>query len=206
MEMNHLKLAAIGLVLAAVALLTGCVGQIVTSGHYTLASGDTVRGDLIVTSGDIVLEEGSRVTGTVFMTSGDLHIGGQVGGDVLLTSGNVTLGPDAVVRGDILGTSGEVHQADGARVGGRISTGAGGANVAGGYMTRLLAQVCGIPLILLGALIYLLAMRGRSKPAARPEPSGSAAEKLAQLRAMLEGGLLTEAEYETKKAEILARM
>jgi cytoskeletal protein CcmA (bactofilin family) len=205
--MNHMKLAVVGMVLVVVALMTGCVGQIVTSGHYTLASGDTVRGDLLITSGDIVLEEGSRVTGTVFMTSGNLDIDGVVGGDVLLTSGNVNLGPDAVVRGDILGTSGNVRQADGARVEGRISTNAAGPNVAGGYVMRLLAQVCGIPLILLGVLIYLLAGRGRSKPAASPEPApADPAHRIAQLKSMLDDGLLTEAEYEAKKADILARM
>jgi cytoskeletal protein CcmA (bactofilin family) len=204
---NHMKLAVVGMVLVVVALMTGCVGQIVTSGHYTLASGDTVRGDLLITSGDIVLEEGSRVTGTVFMTSGNLDIDGAVGGDVLLTSGNVNLGPDAVVRGDILGTSGNVRQADGARVEGQVSTTAGGSNVAGGYVTRLLAQVCGIPLILLGVLIYLLAGRGRSKPTASPEPANDdPAQRIAQLKSMLDEGLLTEAEYEAKKAEILARM
>jgi cytoskeletal protein CcmA (bactofilin family) len=205
--MNYMKLAVVGMALAVVALMTGCVGQIVTSGHYTLASGDTVRGDLLITSGDIVLEEGSRVTGTVFMTSGNLDIDGRVGGDVLLTSGNVNLGPDAVVHGDILGTSGNVRQADGARVEGRVSTTVNGANVAGGYVMRLLAQVCGIPLILLGVLIYLLAGRRRANPAARSEAaSGDAAHALAQLKSMLDEGLLTEAEYETKKAEILARV
>ena len=95
------------LVLVAV-LASGCVAKVVTSGGYTLRSGETLRGDLLVTSGKITLEEGSRVTGDVFMTSGNLDAntsttlstGGKIDGDVILTSGNVNLGPQAVVRGD----------------------------------------------------------------------------------------------------------
>ena len=87
------------LVLVAV-LASGCVAKVVTSGGYTLRSGETLRGDLLVTSGKITLEEGSRVTGDVFMTSGNLDANGKIDGDVILTSGNVNLGPQAVVRGD----------------------------------------------------------------------------------------------------------
>jgi cytoskeletal protein CcmA (bactofilin family) len=204
--MKHLRLAAVLISLATAALLTGCIGQVIFSGDYTLRDGETLRGDLLITSGDITLAEDSRVTGTVFMTSGNLDIQGQVSGDVLMTSGNVTLGPDAVVRGDILGTSGNVRQAEGARVDGHVSTNAPGFNVAGGYFISLLAQVCGLPLIVLGALIYLLAGRGRAKSAARPEPSGDAAQKLAQLKAMLDEGLISQAEYESKKSDILSRL
>jgi cytoskeletal protein CcmA (bactofilin family) len=208
--MKHIRLFVVLITLAAAALLSGCVGQIVTSGDYTLGHGQTLRGDLLVTSGNITLAEDSRVNGTVFMTSGNLDVEGQVSGDVLMTSGNVMLGPDAVVRGDILGTSGNVRQAAGAQVEGQVSTDAPGASVMGGYFTGLLAQVCGLPLILLGALIYLLVGRGRSKPAAETAPtgdaSGDAAQKLAQLKAMVDEGLINEAEYEAKKSEILARM
>jgi cytoskeletal protein CcmA (bactofilin family) len=204
--MKHIRLAAVLISLAAAALLTGCVGQVIFSGDYILRDGETLRGDLLVTSGNITLEEDSRVMGTVFMTSGNLDAQGQINGDVLMTSGNVELGPDAVVRGDILGTSGNVRQAEGARVDGHVSTNAPGFNVAGGYFISLLAQVCGLPLIVLGALIYLLLGRGRAKSAASLEPSGDAAQKLAQLKAMLDQGLLSEAEYETKKAEILSRL
>jgi cytoskeletal protein CcmA (bactofilin family) len=204
--MKHIRLFIVLIILAVAVPLSGCVGRVVTSGDYTLRSGETLRGDLLITSGNITLEEDSRVSGIVFMTSGNLDIDGQIGGDVLMTSGNVTLGPDAVVRGDILGTSGNVRRAEGARVDGQVSTNGSGFNVVGGYFTGLLAQTCGLPLVLLGTLIYLLAGRGRGRPAARPEPSGDAAQKLAQLKAMVDEGLINEAEYEAKKSDILARM
>ncbi len=196
------------LVLVAV-LASGCVAKVVTSGGYTLRSGETLRGDLLVTSGKITLEEGSRVTGDVFMTSGNLDANGKIDGDVILTSGNVNLGPQAVVRGDVLGTSGNIKRAEGARVEGQVSSNVSSFSVRGGFITELIGTYCALPLVVLGALIYLLVGFGRRRPAApaqAPAASEDPTQKLKQLQEMLDSGLITEADYEAKKAEILSRM
>lgn len=51
----------------------------------------------------------------------------------------------------------------------------------------------------------LLATRPAPKPAPREAapPAGDAAERLRQLKTLLDGGLITKAEYDTKRAEIL---
>lgn len=198
------------LVLVAV-LASGCVAQVVTSGSYTLRSGETLRGDLVVFSGHVTLEEGSRVTGSVIMTSGDLYVeaDAQIEGNVVMTSGDVYLRPGVVVHGDVIGTSGHVHRAEGARVEGQVSTDASSFSVSGGFIAELIGTYCVLPLVVLGALIYLLVGFGRRRPAAPAQAlaaSEDPTQKLKQLQEMLDSGLITEADYEAKKAEILSRM
>jgi uncharacterized membrane protein len=58
----------------------------------------------------------------------------------------------------------------------------------------------------IGLLIFLLVIFLRRRPAdiAPPDPSSEDPKrKLTQLKEMLDEGLITEAEYEAKKAEIL---
>jgi cytoskeletal protein CcmA (bactofilin family) len=177
-----------------------------TSGDYTLRSGETLRGHFIMTSGETTLEEGSRVTGDLVMTSGTLNVEGQVDGDILFSSAErVKLGPAAVVEGDIKGTSGRVELAEGARVDGQISdhqTFSFGA----GFFARMLALFCLLPL---AAIVVLFAglgrIRGRAttqqQPVAEPQ---DAVQKLMKMRELMQAGLISEKEYEMKKAEILA--
>lgn len=198
------------LVLVAV-LASGCVAQVVTSGSYTLRSGETLRGDLVVFSGHVTLEEGSRVTGSVIMTSGDLYVeaDAQIEGNVVMTSGDVYLRPGVVVHGDVIGTSGDVHRAEGARVEGQVSTDASSFSVSGGFIAELIGTYCVLPVVVIGALFYLLVGFGRRRPAApaqAPAASEDPTQKLKQLQEMLDSGLITEADYEAKKAEILSRM
>jgi hypothetical protein len=73
-----------------------------------------------------------------------------------------------------------------------------------------------LPLILLGALILLLVVLRRGRGTAPPSPPADAPKapvapedptfKLMQLKQMLDDGYITEADYEAKKAEILADM
>ena len=191
-------------------LVTAC-GTVSTSGDYTLESGQTVSGDLIITSGNATLEEGSRVTGNVFMTSGDLYADGEVGGDILLTSGDVQLGPSANIHGDIKGTSGDVRRADGARVGGQVSTSQSRFSVGFPLFARFLLLCCLLPLAALALIIILViaSRRRRPAPAAPVQPSAAAdapSQKLRQLKVLPDDGLITEEEYEAKRAEILANM
>ena len=210
--------------LALFALLVSGCATVSTSGNYVLESGKTLRGDLMITSGLATLEEGSRVTGSVIMTSGVLNANGEIDGDIVLTSGNVNLGPEAVVHGDIRGTSGNVSQAEGARVEGRVSTNVSTFNIGGGFFVRLFGLCCVLPLVVVGVLIVLVVLLTRRRPAAEPAssapvqsetsaiqaPAPAASEDpkqtLKQLKEMLDEGLITEAEYEAKKAEILSGM
>lgn len=210
--------------LALFALLASGCATVSTSGNYLLESGKTLRGDLMITSGQATLEEGSRVTGSVIMTSGVLNANGEIDGDIVLTSGRVNLGPEAIVHGDIRGTSGNVSQAEGARVEGRVSTNVSSFNIGRGFFARLFAICCVLPLFIAGVLIVLVVLLTRRRPAAEPASSAliqsetpaapapapaaseDAKQKLTQLKEMLDEGLITEAEYEAKKAEILSGM
>ena len=192
------------------ALVTAC-GTVSTSGDYVLESGQTVSGDLVITSGDAILEQGSRVTGNVFMTSGDLFVDGEVGGDILLTSGDVELGPNADVHGDIKGTSGSVKRADGAQVGGTVSTRQSSISVGFPLVSRYVLLCCFLPLMVLVVIIVLILAFARRGPAPAapvqpPQPADDPSQKLRQLQAMLDEGLITQEEYETKRAEIIANM
>jgi len=85
--------------------------------------------------------------------------------------------------------------------------------VFGGKILGLLFKYCLLPLLILGLLITLLVFFLRRRPAASapldqteiPTPSSEdSKQKLTHLKEMLDEGLITEAEYESKKAEILA--
>ena len=199
-----------------VGLVTAC-GTVSTSGDYTLESGETVRGDLLITSGNATLEQDSRVTGNVVITSGNLYADGEVEGDILLTSGNVELGPNANVHGDIKGTSGRITRADGARVGGTVSTSESNFDVGFPFFAPIFLLCCLLPLaVLVLFLILIIIAFARRRPAAaapvQPAPVQPAApadepsQKLRQLKALLDDGLITEEEYEAKRAEILGNM
>lgn len=186
----------------------GCT-TVSTSGNYTLQSGKTIRGNLVITSGNVTLEEASRVTGDVFITSGNLEANGEVDGNILMTSGNVLLGPEALVKGNITTTSGEVSQAEGSQVGGQISTNQSTFTFGGGFFARLCGLFCLLPLLVISGLIILLVALVRRKRTAVSEETSTdetATLKLKQLKQMLDEGLITEAEYEAKKADILANL
>lgn len=210
MQAKTIKLTGVLLVLVAV-LVSGCA-TVSTSGEYTLGSGETLRGDLVVTSGQATLEEGSRVTGSVTMTSGDLYVeaDAEIGGDVVMTSGDLYLRPGAIVRGDVIRTSGEIHRAEGARIEGHITSNVGGY-IAGRIFIRCCLPVLGL-VVVVGALLFWIQRRRRPVVKA-PAPQAQApvapedpTQKLKQLKEMMDEGLISEAEYEAKKAEILSKM
>ena len=64
-------------------------------------------------------------------------------------------------------------------------------------------------MLLIAGLFVLLVVLLRRKPTAvseKPAANDSTTLKLKQLKQMLDEGLITEAEYEAKKAEILSNM
>lgn len=212
--MNH-KFTTIILLFAAL-VLTGCMSTSF-SGNYVVQSGDTVRGNLFVTSGSVILEENSRVTGTILLTSGELHIGknAEVGKDVVLTSGALAMADGAVVHGDVILSSEDidVRQATGSTVEGSITT-----NIAPWVFSTVVKGLflyCVLPISLLIAIMIILGVwLGRASkrrteiPQAPPAPvmSEDAQGKLQKLKAMLDEGLISEADYEAKKTDILSKM
>ena len=215
--MKHLT-AFIVLILTAL-LLAGCMATSF-EGNYVVPAGRTYRGSIFATSGAVTLQEGSRVTGSVILTSGDLVMGkdSRVDDDVVLTSGTLTMADGAVIHGDLIlaNSSIDVRQAPGATIEGQQTTNIAPWAVSTG--TKGLLLLCCVPLISLVVLFLLLGVgvgrSSRRKPQAAPAPapapapvsSAEAQEKLKQLKAMLDEGLISEADYEAKKAELLAKM
>jgi len=201
------------------AFLSGCIGTAFDP-NYTLESGQTYRGTLLLPSGNAWLEEDTRVLGNVILFSGNLMVEGEVRGSILMTSGNITLGPQALVTGSIFMTSGEVQSAAGSEVRGQVSRNP----VSFGWW--FLVRCCLVPLVILIVLVMLVAVLGRATSRRRkdltvpPQPiqtlppqspeagaqstSLEPAARLKQLKELHENGLITTAEYETKKAEILS--
>ena len=197
------------ILLAVITFSEAACATVSTSGDYTLQHGKTLRGNLVVTSGNATLEEASRVTGDAFITSGNLEVNGEVDGNILVTSGNISLGPEAIVKGNITATSGNINQAEGAQVKGEIAANQSTFTIGGRFFARLFGLFCLFPLLMIGGLIFLLVALTRRKPTAVSEksvPSETAIQKLKELKQMLAEDLITEAEYEAKKAEILADM
>ena len=198
------------LVLSLIAILaTGCM-TISPSGSYTLNRGRTLRGDLIMTSGEATLETGSRVTGNVIMTSG-MQTGlltqtYQVDGDIIYSSAkSINLGPNSVVGGDIKGTSGDVYLSEGAQVDGEIK-GDHTFTLGAGFFAKVFGLLCGVPLALIGSIIFLLSSRRKKVVESGPAQNPGALDipvKLKQLKQMQAEGLISEEDYEAKKADIL---
>ena len=205
--MKIYKLIFISLMVAFLA--TGCM-TISTSGDYNLRGDRTLRGDLIITSGEATLEEGSRVTGNVYMTSGTLNVDGEVDGDIVFSSAkSINLGPSSVVEGDIKGTSGNVYQADGSKVAGEISTDQT-FTLGTGFFAQAFGLLCGIPLAIIGSIIYVLSGRRNKRTETSPAMAVFGApditNKLKQLKQMREEGLISQEDYEAKKSAILENL
>jgi hypothetical protein len=208
------KFSIIIVILAAL-LLTSCMSASF-SGNYILRAGKTLHGNLFVTSGSVTLEENSRVTGTIFLTSGALHIGknAQVGGDVVLTSGALYLSDGAHVHGDVILSSSDIGliQDPGSKIDGNITTDI--APFAIGVVTKGLLLYCVLPIVLLIAIILVLGMwlgrqsKKRAQITAAPTPSVTedTQQKLQSLKKMLDEGLISQTDYESKKADILSKM
>jgi hypothetical protein len=207
------KLALICLLLASL-ILSGCMTASF-SGNYVVGKGQTVRGNLFVTSGIVTLEEDSRVTGTILLTSGVLRLSknAQVGGDVALTSGDVYMAEGSVIHGDLILSSEDisVHQSNGATVEGSVTT-----NIApfiGSIVTKGILLYCVLPIVLLIAIILglgtWLGRQSKKRPEVVQAPAASpedAQAKLQNLKKMMDDGLISETDYENKKADILAKI
>ena len=96
--------------------------KIVFGGSYTLASGETLDGNLVVLGGNALLEQGSTVNGDVILMGGNLEANGSIEGNVVGLGGLVSLGGISFVKGDVTMIGAQLDKADGARVEGRVIT------------------------------------------------------------------------------------
>jgi hypothetical protein len=114
---------------AAVALPSRVAAQplgedkVVFGDTYTLASGDTLSGNLLIVGGTVTLERDSTVTGDVAIMGGTLDILGKVNGGVNAMGGTVFLGDTAHVNGDVTTLGATIHRADNAVIGGSLING-----------------------------------------------------------------------------------
>ena len=203
------------LIVVMTLLLTSCMSASF-SGNYVLSEGKTLRGNLFVTSGSVTLEANSRVTGTILLTSGELRIGknAQVGGDVVLTSGDLYLAEGSIIHGDVILASSdiEVRQSPGSKVEGNTTTDI--APYAISILSKGFLLVCVLPIVIL-IVIFLtlgtwLGRRSKKGVQTRQAPAMTVSEdtktKLQELKKMLDEGLISETDYEAKKADILSKM
>jgi hypothetical protein len=93
-----------------------------------------------------------------------------------------------------------------------VSTSESSFDVGFPFFARFLLLCFLLPLAVLALFLVLIIIafaRRRPAPAAPVQPAAPADEpsqKLRQLKALLDDGLITEEEYEAKRAEILANM
>jgi uncharacterized membrane protein len=128
----------------------------------------------------------------------------------------------AVVHGDVILSSEDiqVQQDPGSTIEGVITYNI--VPFATTFIAKGVFLFCVLPIVLLVALILLLGMwLGRSSkkktqvveaqasaqaPAPAPVMTEDAQTKLQQLKSLLDQGLITESDYEAKKADILSKM
>jgi hypothetical protein len=118
--------AAVALPLSAAAAgdeTTVLDGRIVLGGTYTLATGETLEGDLLALGGNVTLEPGSTVTGSVVVFGGNLNSAGTIERDLAVIGGNVNLQAEAVVEGNLSAFGGNVNREPGSRIEGQIISG-----------------------------------------------------------------------------------
>jgi hypothetical protein len=99
---------------------SGEPGKIIFGDNYTLATGETLDGDLVVFGGNVTIEEGADLDGNLVVFGGTISSNGNVNGDVVIFGGQIKLDEEAVVAGDVVTIGGQVEQAEGARVEGDV--------------------------------------------------------------------------------------
>jgi cytoskeletal protein CcmA (bactofilin family) len=188
----------------------------INAGGIDLSSGAVVLGDVIMTSGVTYLNTGAVVRGDLTVKAGSLHLepGSIVRGDVIypiyLETVSIPLDEGVRVEGDVSPTD-------------NISSVTSG--LLGAFLGKLLGLYCVLPLASLGMFVYLVFKLRRREPAdethgalgadsatQRTRSYSSFAQAawlkesmqtLALLKEMRLDGLITEKEYELKRAEVI---
>jgi hypothetical protein len=95
-------------------------GQVIFGESFTLASGETLTGDLLVFGGTADIQAGATVEGNVVLFGGELIVDGDVIGTVSVTGATVTLGPSAHIGGDLVTVGATLERAETAQVDGQV--------------------------------------------------------------------------------------
>ncbi len=95
-------------------------GKILFGGAYTLASGETLDGDLLVFGGVVTIQRDAEVDGDVAVIGGTAVIDGRVDGDIVALGGTISLGPSAEIDGDATAIGGVIDRDPAALVHGNI--------------------------------------------------------------------------------------
>ena len=79
-------------------------GQVVFGSDFTLASGETLTGDLVIFGGNVLVEKDAAVQGSIVAFGGNITLGetATVKKDVVTAGGKVTIDPKAKVEGDTI--------------------------------------------------------------------------------------------------------
>ena len=97
--------------------------KVVLGDTFTLASGETIDGNLIICGGVVALENGSAVKGNVILLGGTLNANGDVSGNVNSLGGSLFLDDQAVIHGNLSLLGGTLHRSGGAQVSGQVING-----------------------------------------------------------------------------------
>ncbi len=97
-------------------------GRVIIGQDFTLASGETLGGDLVVIGGQVYIQKTAVVQGDVVVIGGSLQLDGQATGNAVVIGGVVNMGAQSAVSGDMVTVGGALQRADGARVGGNVIT------------------------------------------------------------------------------------
>jgi hypothetical protein len=160
-QRNHRYYLWFALALLMLLLVSGC-SRVVTGGFFTLASGETISGNLWVPFGKVELQEGSQVTGSVLMLCCSLTVDGKADADIFLTFGDLSLGSSSEVNGDVVLLSGLYQREAGSNVGGMFTS----SMTPGIYRTIVRPfQIClaSIVVIILVLVIVIILMIRRKK-------------------------------------------
>ncbi len=94
-------------------------GKVIIGQAFTLASGETLDGDLLVFGGSAVIETGAIVNGNAVVFGGSLTVNGEVKGDAAVVGGSAILGANSHVYGNLSTVGSTLDKADGAQVDGQ---------------------------------------------------------------------------------------
>jgi hypothetical protein len=130
---NSLKLLTLVLLLALFALPTSAVyargsssgmldGRVIFGDNFTLASGDTLTGDLVVFGGNVQVEEEAVIQGDMVVIGGNVTMDGTVTGSTVIVGGSTSMGESAVIKGDLVTVGGSLSRNPGSEVEGEIVT------------------------------------------------------------------------------------
>jgi hypothetical protein len=97
-------------------------GRVIFGDNFTLASGDTLTGDLVVFGGNVEIQEDATIKGDMVVIGGNANLHGTVTGSMVIVGGSSTMSETAVVQGDLVTVGGSLARDPGSKVQGEVVT------------------------------------------------------------------------------------